>query len=57
MLQMLYLEKNPYLWDETARDVTAPVMSISLKDENSSVIAVNNLTDPVAVSLSNFGEC
>ena len=57
MLQMLYLEKNPYLWDETARNVTAPVMSISLKDENSSVIAVNNLTDPVAVSLSNFGEC
>ena len=53
---MLYLEKNPYLWDVTAKDVTAPVMSVSLKDANNTPVAVDNLADPVAISLSNFGE-
>ena len=52
---MLYMEKNPYLWDTTAKDITSPVLSLSLTTHNESV-DVQNLADPVVVTLPNPSE-
>ena len=52
---MLYMEKNPYLWDTTAQDITSPVLSLSLTTHNESV-DVQNLADPVVVTLPNPSE-
>ena len=52
---MLYLEKNPYVWDPASDDITSPVMDISLKDKQNSPVVVNNMSEPVTVSLSSPG--
>ena len=56
LLQMLYIKKNPYVWSASAQDVTSPVMSVSLKGDNNTAISVEDLNDPVAISLTNFGK-
>ena len=53
---MLYLEKNPYVWDTASKQLTSPVMEISLKDKNNSVVSLKNMSDPVTVSLSSSGK-
>ena len=56
LIQMLYMKKNPYVWSGSSQDVTSPVMSVSLNGGNNTAVSVGNLSDPVAISLTNFGE-
>ena len=51
---MLYMDKNPYVW-AAAGDITSPVMAVSLT-ANSTPVDVNNLQDPVTITLSSPGK-
>ncbi|WAQ99879.1 hypothetical protein MAR_024252, partial [Mya arenaria] len=50
-LQLVYMEKNPYVWDDSATSVKGPVVSIELKDDTSSPILVKNLLQPITVNI------
>ena len=53
---MMYMKKNPYVWSDSSRDVTSPVMAVSLNSGNNTAVNVDNLDEPVAISLTNFGK-
>ncbi|XP_063432942.1 polycystin-1-like protein 2 [Mytilus trossulus] len=52
-LQMMLIDKNPYVWDQSSHDVTTPVVSLKMKTSDKKVVTVTDLQEPVEIQISN----
>ncbi|CAG2225722.1 unnamed protein product [Mytilus edulis] len=55
-LQMMLIDKNPYVWDQSSHDVTTPVVSLKMKTSDKKVVTVTDLQEPVEIQISNRGK-
>ncbi|CAC5412247.1 PKD1L2 [Mytilus coruscus] len=52
-LQMMLMDKNPYVWDQSSHDVTTPVVSLKMKTSDKKVVTVTDLQEPIEIQISN----
>ena len=54
---MIEMKINPFIWDDSARDVNSEVLTVDLNGDNGSKVTMSNLTSPLVISLNTPGMC
>lgn len=50
--QFVTTNKNPYIWDASAKEVTSPVLSMKVYDELGTNINVSDLSQPIKIEIT-----
>ncbi|XP_062612733.1 polycystin-1-like protein 2, partial [Saccostrea cucullata] len=52
-IQVMLTEKNPFIWDLSSDNLTTPMVSMTLRNDQQQIVNVTDLMDPVQIFISN----